>query len=225
MSQEPGILAVFNDCDRTREAEYENWYRDEHLPERVGVPGFRFARRYEAIGGASPRFFTYYELDAPGILVSAPYLERSNNPTPWTRKIMGEQIFRNINRTACRQAWRVGALRGSFVLAIRWTESASVEAALQRLRAPSAELIDGGAAVAAEFWQAVAEGTGTRSVEQSFRGGDDKSIAGALLIEATRDKDLAEAAQVLTAHAGQGAEVGAYRLLCTLCRGEMASAG
>lgn len=225
MSQEPGILAVFNDCDRTREAEYENWYRNEHLPERVGVPGFRFARRYEAIGGASPRFFTYYELDAPGILVSAPYLERSNNPTPWTSKIMGEQIFRNINRTACRQAWRVGALRGSFVLAIRWTESASVEAALQRLRAPSAELIDGGAAVAAEFWQAVAEGTGTRSVEQSFRGGDDKSIAGALLIEATRDKDLAEAAQVLTAHAGQGAEVGAYRLLCTLCRGEMASAG
>jgi hypothetical protein len=221
VSQEPGILAVFNDCDRTREAEYENWYRDEHLPERVGVPGFRFARRYEAIGGASPRFFTYYELDAPGILVSAPYLERSNNPTPWTSKIMGEQIFRNINRTACRQAWRVGALRGSFVLAIRWTESASVEAALQRLRAPSAELIDGGAAVAAEFWQAVAEGTGTRSVEQSFRGGDDKSIAGALLIEATRDKDLAQASQVLAGLAGQEAEIGAYRLLCELTRADM----
>lgn len=225
MNQEPGILAVFNDCDRTREAEYENWYRNEHLPERVGVPGFRFARRYEAIGGASPRYFTFYEVDSPAILVSAPYLERSNNPTPWTRKIMGEQIFRNINRTACRQAWRVGALRGAYILAIRWTDAAAVDAAMQHLRAPSDELIEGGNAVAAEFWQAVAEGTGTRSVEQSFRGGDDKSIAGALVIEATRDKDLAEAAQVLTAQAGQGAEIGAYRLLCTLGREEMASAG
>lgn len=223
MSQEPGILAVFNDCDRTREAEYENWYRNEHLPERVGVPGFRFARRYEAIGGASPRYFTFYEVDSPAILVSAPYLERSNNPTPWTRKIMGEQIFRNINRTACRQAWRVGTLRGAYILAIRWTDAAAVDAAMQHLRASCAELIEGGNAVAAEFWQAVAEGTGTRSVEQSFRGGDDKSIAGALLIEATRDKDLAEAAQVLTAQAGQSAEVGAYRLLCTLGRADIAA--
>lgn len=216
-----GILAVWNDCDRTREAEYESWYRTEHLPERVGVPGFRFGRRYEAIGGASPRFFTYYELDAPGILVSAPYLERSNNPTPWTRKIMGEQIFRNINRTACRRAWRMGTLRGAYVLAIRWTDATAVEAALKRLRAPSAELIESGAAVAAEFWQAVAEGTGTRSVEQSLRSGGDKSIAGALLIEATRDKDLAEASQILAALAEQGAEVGAYRLLCELTRAGM----
>jgi hypothetical protein len=221
--EEPGILAVFNDCDRTREAEYENWYRNEHLPERVGVPGFRFARRYEAIGGASPRYFTYYEVDSPAILVSEPYLERSNNPTPWTRKIMGEQIFRNINRTACRQAWRVGALRGAYALAIRWTDTAAVDAAMQHLRAPSAELIESGAAVVAEFWQAVAEGTGTRSVEQSFRGGDDQSIAGALLIEATRDKDLVEAAQILTAQAGQGAETGAYRLLCTLGRAVVAA--
>jgi hypothetical protein len=221
VSQEPGILAVFNDCDRTREAEYENWYRNEHLPERVGVPGFRFARRYEAIGGASPRFFTYYELDAPGILVSGPYLERSNNPTPWTSKIMREQIFRNINRTACRQAWRIGGLRGAHVLAIRWTDAVAVADAMQRLRAPSAELIKGGTAVAAEFWQAMAEGTGTRSVEQSLRSGDDKSIAGALLIEATRDKDLAEASQALAALAGQGSETGAYRLLCELIRADM----
>ena len=225
MSQEPGILAVWNDCDRTREAEYESWYRNEHLPERVGVPGFRFGRRYEAIGGASPRFFTYYELDAPGILVSAPYLERSNNPTPWTRKVMGEQIFRNINRTACRQAWRIGALRGAYVLAMRWTDAKSVAAAVQGMQQPAAALIENGAAVRAELWQAVADGTGTRSVEQSLRSGDDKSIAGALLIEATRDRDLAEASQALAALAGQGAEIGAYRLLCELTRADMAAAG
>ncbi|MFM9848664.1 MAG: hypothetical protein ACKVP3_16050 [Hyphomicrobiaceae bacterium] len=222
MSQEPGILAVWNDCDRTREAEYEKWYCHEHLPERVGVPGFCFGRRYEAIGGASPRFFTYYELDAPGILVSAPYLERSNDPTPWTRKIMGEEIFRNINRTACRQAWRIGTLRGAFALTVRWTDATAVDQASSRLRSLAAELIEKGIALRAEFWQGHAEGTGTRSVEQSLRSSADQSIAGALVIEATRDKDLAEASRALAASAGDSAVIGAYRFLCALDRRDMA---
>lgn len=221
MSQEPGILAIWNDCDRTREAEYENWYRNEHLPERVGVPGFRFGRRYEAIGGVSPRFFTYYELDSPAILVSAPYLERSNNPTAWTRKIMGEQIFRNINRTACRQAWRIGALRGGYALAVRWTDAAAANAAMTSLRPLAADFIATGGAVRAEFWQGVTEGTGTRSIEQSLRGGDDQSVAGGLIIEATRDKELAEISRLLTASIGDGASVGAYRFLCALDRHEL----
>lgn len=221
MSQEPGILAVWNDCDRARETEYENWYRNEHLPERVGVPGFRFARRYAAIGSTSPRFFTYYELDTPGILVSAPYLERSNNPTPWTRKIMGEQIFRNISRTACRQVWRAGHLRGAYVLAVRWQTAAAVSDAAAHLRTSAVELIEAGLAVRAEFWQGLTEGTGTRSVEQSLRSGADQSVAGALVIEATRDKDLAEVSHGLAALVGDGAEVGAYGLLCTLARNDL----
>lgn len=221
MSQEPGILAIWNDCDRTREAEYESWYCTEHLPERVGVPGFRFGRRYEAIGGVSPRFFTYYELDSPGILVSVPYLERSNNPTPWTRKVMSEQIFRNINRTACRQAWRIGALRGGYALAVRWTDAAAVNAATTSLHALAADFIKTGGAVRAEFWQGIAEGTGTRSIEQSLRGGDDQSVAGALIIEATRDKELAEISRLLTPSIGDGAQTGAYRFLCGLDRREL----
>lgn len=222
MNQEPGILAVWNDCDRTREADYENWYRNEHLPERVGVPGFRFGRRYEAIGGTSPRFFTYYELDSPGILVSAPYLERSNNPTPWTRKIMGEQIFCNISRTACRQVWRAGQLRGAYVLAVRWHTAAAVSDAAAHLRTSAVELIETGLAVRAEFWQGLTEGTGTRSVEQSLRSGADQSVAAALVIEATRDKDLAEVSHGLAALVGAGADVGAYGLLCTLDRNDLA---
>jgi hypothetical protein len=222
MSQEPGILAVWNDCDPMRQAEYEDWYRNEHLPERVGVPGFRFGRRYEAIGGASPRFFTYYELDAPSILVSAPYLERSNSPTPLTRQMMSEQIFRNINRTACRQTWRIGALRGGFALTVRWAGAAAVAMDSAHLRTVATGLIEEGVAVRAEFWQGLAEGTGTRSVEQSLRSGDDQSIAGALIVEATRDKELAEVSRVCTASAGDGAVMGAYRFLCALDHRDMA---
>jgi len=222
VSHQPGILAVWNDCDRTREAEYESWYRNEHLPERVGVPGFRAGRRYEAVGGASPRFFTYYEVDAPGVLVSPAYLERSNNPTPWTRKIMGEQIFRNSSRTACRQVRRFGRLHGGYALAARWVEGGAFRAAVAGLEKLAGELLEAGLAVRAEVWQAVAEGTGTQSIEQGLRGGADQSIAGALILEATRDRDLAEMARRLAPLSGGGdVVVGGYRLLCSLMRDEV----
>ena len=219
MSQQPGILAVWNDCDRTREAEYESWYRNEHLPERVGVPGFRAGRRYEAVGGASPRFFTYYEVDAPDVLVSPAYLERSNNPTPWTRKIMGEQIFRNSSRTVCRQVRKFGRLHGGYVLAARWVEPGAFRAA--DLEKSAAELLETGLAVRAEIWQAVAEGTGTQSIEQGLRGGEDQSVAGAFIVEAARDRDLAEIARRLEPTIGEGATIGGYRLLCSLTRDEL----
>ena len=221
MSHQPGILAIWNDCDRTREAEYESWYRNEHLPERVGVPGFRAGRRYEAVGGASPRFFTYYEVDAPDVLVSPAYLERSNNPTPWTRKIMGEQIFRNISRTACRQVRRFGRLHGGYVLAARWADPSAFSAAAADLEKLAEGLLQAGLAVRAEIWQAVAEGTGTPSIEQGLRGGVDQSIAGAVIVEATRDRDLAEIARLLDPTVGEGATIGGYRLLCALTRDEL----
>ena len=43
-----GILAVWNDCARGREASYEEWYQQEHLIERVRVSGFLVGRRHEA---------------------------------------------------------------------------------------------------------------------------------------------------------------------------------
>jgi hypothetical protein len=221
VSGQLGILAVFNDCDRTREAEYESWYRTEHLPERVGVPGFRSGRRYEAVGGASPRFFTYYEVDTPDVLVSPAYLERSNKPTPWTREIMGEKIFRNSSRTACRQVHRLGRLRGGYALAVRWAEAGAFAAAAADVEKSAAELLEAGLAVRAEIWQAVAAGTGTRSIEQGLRGGEDQSIAGAFIVQATRDRDLAEIARQVEPILGEGATIGGYRFLCALTKDQL----
>jgi len=44
-----GILAIWNDCAPEGYDHFERWYIREHLQERVGVPGFRFGRRYEAV--------------------------------------------------------------------------------------------------------------------------------------------------------------------------------
>jgi hypothetical protein len=62
-----GILAVWNDCAPGSEGQYEAWYRGEHLPERVGIPGFRGGWRYRAID-AEPEYFTFYETDTPEVL-------------------------------------------------------------------------------------------------------------------------------------------------------------
>ena len=69
--------------------------------ERVGVPGFREGRRYEAVPGegGDRQFFTFYPVDNVGVLSSPVYLARLENPHPDTLKAM--RHFRNMMRTVC----------------------------------------------------------------------------------------------------------------------------
>ena len=109
-----GRLAIWNDCAPIHVAAYEAWYQGEHLVERLGVPGFRLGRRYQAIAGA-PEYFTYYEVDGPEVLASPAYVERLENPTPATHRIM-TQVFQNMNRTVCRVTEASGRFRGAFAV-------------------------------------------------------------------------------------------------------------
>src|SRR5262249_8437580 len=43
------VLAFFHDIVAGREAEFEEWFQHEHLPERIAMPGFVIGRRYEAV--------------------------------------------------------------------------------------------------------------------------------------------------------------------------------
>ena len=79
-------------------SEHDDWHTHEHLPERVSIPGFVRALRWVAQSG-SPRYFVMYEVRDVGILSSPPYLERLNNPTPWTAKMMPH--FRGMTRGFC----------------------------------------------------------------------------------------------------------------------------
>ena len=106
-----GILAIWHDVDEAIGDEYERWYFREHLPERVGVPGFVAGRRYEAVS-RGPRFLTCYEAESPDIFVSKPYIDRLNDPTPWTMEVL--RHFRDTNRTICRRTWEAGRIRGAW---------------------------------------------------------------------------------------------------------------
>ena len=106
-----GYLVVANDVAPGAEAAFERWYQGEHLAERLGVPGFRNARRYVAVKGA-PRYAALYETDDPGVLASDAYRARLEALTEMTRSIMPS--FRNMNRTVMQCDYR--GIRGVGVL-------------------------------------------------------------------------------------------------------------
>jgi hypothetical protein len=209
----PGILAIFNDCHAGRETEFEAWFQGEHLIERLSVPGFLFGRRHRAISGTSG-YFNFYMVETPDVLISKPYLDRLDHPTPMTRTIMSE-VFINMNRTVCRRTVRRGAFRGAFVAAARFNrtpDQAVLSGLLEKLTADTA--VAGG-----EIWIALDAAGMPVSMEEKLRGGD-KKIAGALLID-TLYQEHAEAIGVQLAKQFPGADICVYRVLCQIGRGDL----
>lgn len=108
MPERPGLLAVWNDIAAEDEAEFNAWYVEEHVPERLGIPGILSARRYR--DAESPlSYAAIYDTESLATLASPAYLEQLAHPTARTRAIMPR--FRNMTRAACEIGADVGALR------------------------------------------------------------------------------------------------------------------
>jgi hypothetical protein len=208
MTETPGILAIFNNAAPGREAEFEEWFQHEHLAERIAVPGFLLGRRYEAVSG-QPRYFNLYVTQSAEVLKSAAYIERLNHPTPMTHRIMSE-IFKDMIRTVCHRTLRLGAMRGSAAVAVRFTGAVDQDALKSGL-----EILAGDRAVACgEIWTAVDARTLPVSEEERLRGGD-KKIAACLYIETLRVTDAEQIGAALS-RTFPAAEIGVYRLLCEI---------
>lgn len=83
-----GFLLVLMQPPPAFEEEFNEWYDEEHLPERLAVPGFESGRRYVCISGA-PRYLAMYDLAGPEVLETAEYLGVSlDRSSPWTRRVM-----------------------------------------------------------------------------------------------------------------------------------------
>ena len=80
-----GLLMVWADVPAGEEAEFNRWYNEEHLAERLSVPGFLSAARYEAVKGG-PKHLACYELESAAVLESEAYKRLQANPTPWTQR-------------------------------------------------------------------------------------------------------------------------------------------
>jgi hypothetical protein len=211
VEREPGILAIWNDCRAGREAEFDAWFQGEHLLERLAVPGFLFGRRHQAISGSSGHF-NFYLVESPDVLTSKRYLERLDNPTPMTRKIMSE-VFLNMNRTVCRRTLRHGGFRGAFAVTVRFNEAPDALALTGLLET----LVQNPEVAGGEIWIALDPAGMPVSMEEKLRGGD-KKIKGCLMVDTLRQPDAEKLGENFSKQFSQ-AEVGAFRVLCHLGNG------
>lgn len=109
-------------------SEVDEWLARQHFAERIGIPGFLRAQRWVSVSSGA-RYFIVYEVSDIDVLSSAPYLERLNNPTPWTRQLMPH--YRGMVRGFCRLERSFGTVIGCTSVSVRYGPAAGKEAQLQ----------------------------------------------------------------------------------------------
>jgi hypothetical protein len=90
------------------------------MPERLSIPGFTRGRRGVNWALDQQRYLTIYEGRELSVFSGAEYLQRLNNPTPWTQRLA--PAFRNFLRVSCETVvsegvgvgGAVGTWRGQF---------------------------------------------------------------------------------------------------------------
>ncbi len=68
------------------EREFNDWYDHEHIPLRMGVPGFVSAQRYCIAGNRD--YLAVYEMNSPAVLKTPPYEAVKNSPSEQTQRML-----------------------------------------------------------------------------------------------------------------------------------------
>lgn len=109
-------------------ADHDDWHTCEHLHERLSIPGFVRATRWVAEPG-TPKYMVIYEVTGTEVATSSAYLERLNNPTPWTASMMSR--FRGMVRGFCTVAASSGFGLGNAAESVRFTVLKGQESTLK----------------------------------------------------------------------------------------------
>ncbi len=96
--------------------DFNLWFDTEHLPERVAIPGFLEARRYESLG-APVRYLQIYNAVDFEALDSAPYRAALANQTAWSLHHITR--FIEPTRVVGRLVHSRGQARGGAVALVR----------------------------------------------------------------------------------------------------------
>jgi hypothetical protein len=226
------VLAVWCDIDPEHDAEFNDWYTHQHLPERVGIPGFLRGRRWSVPERAEyqkgHQYFTLYEIETLQTLVSGPYMARLNAPTEWTKRTV--PWFRNSNRTACKITATQGQGIGGYAATVEFEPSGHAAEALRSWIILSAmpkvlehhEVVGVHLCEVDESVTRVKDQTAEGAVARS-RGAHVSVARSFLLVESIDSQGLVAArnelcgASGLTAHgAAKDVSVNRYRLLVSL---------
>ena len=96
-------LVVTIEVDVGGEAEFNRWYNEKHVPERLAMKGFVSARRY--LSADNPRrYLAVYELESPEAANGSDYMEAARAlETEWDRsvakswKLLGREVWSDIS--------------------------------------------------------------------------------------------------------------------------------
>ena len=203
-------------------AEHDRWHTEEHLPERLSIPGFLRGSRWVAAGGG-PRYFVMYEVAEVATLESQPYRDRLDNPSAWTSRMMPH--YRGMTRGFCKVVASAGAGLGHAAMLFRFTPRAESGSALRAWLADELPRLASrpGLGSAHAFESA---STPRMTEEQRIRGAD-AGLLGALLVTgyATEAVDAlgrsGDVVDALTRHGASDRSFASYRLHYTLTDREL----
>jgi hypothetical protein len=176
-----GALVIWHDPAPEAESDYNEWHSKEHMYERVGVPGFLRGQRGVAITGA-PRYFNFYEVDDFATLTSRAYLDRLNDPTPWTRRVAPQ--MHNNSRTLCRVTASFGAAVPAFWATVLVSPAAGAAGRLRARLAQSAlpRLLERTGVLGAHLLEGERTASGAETAEKRLRSAATESVDWVILL-------------------------------------------
>lgn len=136
------FLSLWSGVSPGYERELDRWHTIEHMPERLGVPGFLRGRRYMGTAASDHPVFILYEAAHIETFRSPGLLARLNDPTEWSKKVQPGLV--NFLRTPCHTLISLGDGVGGALAAIRvsreMSDKADIDVALMSAAPAIAQL-------------------------------------------------------------------------------------
>lgn len=89
-------LFVWTDIDPAHEGDFNLWYDQEHMEERVAIEGFSWARRYRNLSDTGRRYLAIYRTESIQTFGTEAYAQAFHHQTEWS--ITNFSRMTNTNR-------------------------------------------------------------------------------------------------------------------------------
>src|SRR6201995_735799 len=129
------LLFVYSSPGTVDLAEFTDWYDNEHVPNRLAVPGFGAVARFRAADEIEPEWLATYEIQ-PGLLETPAYKALWENASEREKRIMSSvgTLDRRVY-SLLSDSWADGVASASgappVILAVSMSVPPAVEADLE----------------------------------------------------------------------------------------------
>lgn len=178
-----GVLALWLDVAPDLARETDDWYVDEHMPDRIDTGRYLRARRYRALQGA-PGYLSTFEASTPEALASEGYLSLVQRISLQSHRIRAG--FSNVARNTFRV--RTTAGRGTGAVLASYRLKIDGRAGIAQMDAYAAGLLRQRGVVGVHWLEAAPEVRRSMDAVRAV-GQTDALVDYALMIETTREAE------------------------------------